>query len=113
MENKVKAMIEGVDSQTGEVVKMEFEGDATCVITVKDNDGGVGVEECLVGAVNGESAMALIKGMTSAVNHLLDNLPPILSAAIMAELFCDVMDKKDQAEMAAEAEDRGVENGMD
>lgn len=93
MENKVKATATGVNPKTGEIHHMEFEGDAVCIVTINDAGPGVSSEECLVGSVNLDRAMAMVKGLTSACNHLLKELPPALSGIIMAEMMAEIMAK--------------------
>lgn len=101
MENLVKTVVEGIDPQTGENHKMAFEGNAVCVVTINDADGGVTSEECLMGNVNLDRAMAMVKGLTSACNHLLSELPRGMAHFIMAEMLSEVMGKIDDDEQEA------------
>lgn len=98
--NNVKILIEGVDPKTGETHKMNFEGDAVCAITIKDADGGVSAEECLMGSVNLDRALALVKGLASACRHLLDHLNPAMASIIMGEMLHEIMGKVEDDEQA-------------
>lgn len=103
MENKVKTTVTDIDPKTGEIHHMEFEGDAVCAVIINDKGDGVAAEECLVGSVNLDRAMAMVKGLTSACNHLLKELPPALSAIIMAEMMAEIMhDPEEKGDTADE-----------
>ena len=101
MENIVKASVEGINPKTEERQTMAFEGDAVCVVCIKDQEDGFTAEQAIVGALNADGALALIKANINVCKQLLNELPPIVSGVIMSELFSDIMRKADDDEQAA------------
>lgn len=103
MENWVKVNVVGINPADDEKHEMSFEGSSVCVISLKDEgeEKGICAEQCLMGVMDGNGAMAMVKTLTDMCHRLIDSLPHAVSSAILAELFCDVMNKMDDAEEAA------------
>lgn len=106
MENKVKSTVTGVHPKTGEIHHMEFDGDAVCVVNIREEDDRVACDQCITGEVNANRAIALVKGLTGACRNLLKELPPIVAHIIMNELMNEMLGKmKDDEEEALKAYD--------
>ena len=102
MKNWVKVNVEGIDPTTDEKHNMSFEGSSVCIISLKDGDDeGICAEQCLMGVMDGNGAMAMVKTLTNMCTQLLHRLPPIVASAIMSELFDEMLRKCDSDEEAA------------
>lgn len=103
MENKVKTTVTGIHPETGEIHHREFEGDAVCIVTLNDKDGGISAQDALVGSLDLNRAMAMVKSLAKASTHLLEELPPHISSIIQLEMLKEIMgDMKDEQEEAAD-----------
>ena len=115
MESKVKSTVTGLNPNTGEVHHLDFEGDAVCLVVVNDEDESVQSTESIVGTMNLDRAMAMVKSLASACKHLLNELPPIVSHIIMNEMMNEILNKvRDDEQEALKEYDarRAAENGM-
>lgn len=101
MENKVKATVTGVHPETGEIHHMDLEGDAICIITLNDKGEGIAAQDTLMGSLDLNMAMAMVKSLAGASSHLLDHLPPAMSSIIKMDMLREILGKMDNDEQEA------------
>ena len=101
MENKVKITVTGTHPETGEIHHLEFDGDAVCAVILNDEEDRIRAEECLMGSVNLDRALAMAKGLSSACAHLIESLSPAVSRIVTMEMMQDILHKADDDEQQA------------
>ena len=101
METKVKATATGIHPKTGEIHHLDFEGDAVCIVTINDKDDGISATDALMGSVDLDRALGMVKALAGAARHLLDSLPPALSTIITGEMMREMLGKMGDDEQQA------------
>ena len=81
----VKSTVTWKHPETNEDIIHNTEGGAICTVSVRENkeDGKVGVNSSVIGAMNGILVESMVEGLIDVCHKILGNVDPMLAAAIM------------------------------
>ena len=100
MKDCIKVTIEGTNPETGEKITQVIEGEVIAVTALgeKVEDKGIPTTNFVLGTINNEGVMSLLRGLRSAQASVLNNIPKDAREVILKNMMMEMLLDLDDTE---------------